>query len=239
LVDAVQTLCVTSREGVLEVHSEWGTGKISFRSGRVLHAQTADLQGEAAFSKMVSAPAGDLRLLPPEAPGSVSIARPWEDLLIDAIRGQESERDEDAEIEEHEVEPESLFQMVRKMKLMERVRFALRCGKEGRTMLIRDSSRGVQLAIISNPRITDREITLIACSKSIDEEVLRRIADNREWARHYPVRLALAGNPKTPISIAVKMLPTLMPQDVSQIAKSKDVSGLIALAARRMILQKG
>ena len=129
-----------------------------------------------------------------------------------------------AESEEQELETESLFQMVRRMKLTEKVRFALRCGKEGRTLLIRDGSRAVQLAIISNPRITDGEIAIIASSKTIDEEVLRRIAENREWVKYYPVRLALAGNPKTPISIAIKMLPTLMPQDLSQIAKSKDVS---------------
>ncbi len=223
----------------MEVRSEWGAGKISFRSGRVLHAQIADLQGEAAFSRMVSAPAGDFRLLPPEAPGTVSIARPWEDVLIDAVRGQESERDEVAESQAQELQTKSLFQMVRGMNLTQKVRFALRCEKEGRSLLIRDGSRAVQFAIISNPRITEGEIAIIASSKTIDEEVLRRIAENREWVKYYPVRLALAGNSKTPINIGIKMLPTLMPQDLSLIAKSKDVSAMIALAARRLILQKG
>lgn len=237
LVETLQSMCVTSREGVLEVHSEFGTGKIAFRSGRVLHAQLAGLEGEAAFSKMVTAVSGDFRLLIEETEENVSIVRPWEDLLIETIRHEESNREVEAEAEE-ESESDSLFQLVRKMKLLEKLRFALRCGKEGRTLLIRDPNRAVQLAIISNPRITDVEIALLACSRSIDEEVLRRIAENREWARHYPVRLALASNPKTPIAIATKLLPTLMPEDVSQIAKSKDVSALIALGARRLLLQR-
>jgi hypothetical protein len=235
LVETLQSLCVTSRGGVLEVHSEFGTGKIAFRSGRVLHAQLAGLQGEAAFSKMVGAVSGDFRLLPEEAEETVSIFRPWEDLLIETISLQESDRETEAE---EEAESELLFQLVRKMKLTEKLRFALRCGKEGRTLLIRDPNRAVQLAIISNPRITDSEVALIAWSRSIGEEVLRRIAENREWARHYPVRLALATNPKTPIAIATKLLPTLQPKDVSQIAKSKDVSALIAHGARRLLLQR-
>lgn len=238
VADAVETLCVTSKEGILEVHSEWGTGKIAFRSGRVLHAQVADLEGEAAFVKLVSAAAGDFCQLPLATEQAATIARPWEELLIEAIRGEEPDREEEAQGEELEADTASLFQMVRAMKLAEKVRFAMRCGKEGRTLLIRDGSRAVQLAVITNPRITEGEIARLACSKTLDEEILRRIAESREWTKYYPVRLALANNPKTPLATAIKMLPTLMPQDVTQIAKSKDVSALIAVAARRLILQR-
>jgi len=234
-------MCATSREGVLEVHSEFGAGKISFRSGRVLHAQLAGLEGEAAFSKMVGAVAVDFRLLLERTEERVSIVRPWEDLLIETMRLQEPDREAgiEAGTKEAQAETESLYLMVSRMKLLEKLRFALRCGREGRTLLIRDSNRGVQLAVISNPRITDGEVALIACSRSIDEEVLRRIAENRDWVRHYPVRLALVNNPKTPVALAVKLLPTLLQEDISQIAKSKDVSAHIALGARRLTLQRG
>lgn len=239
VADVVETLCLTSREGILEVQSEAGVGKIAFRSGRVLHAEVAGLEGEPAFSKMVGEAGGDFRLLPLEAEKTVTITRPWEDLLIEAVRNQELERADDAPEGEPEADTTSLYRMVRRMKLAEKVRFALKCGKEGRALLIHDGSRAVQLAVITNPRITNGEIALIACSKTIDEEVLRRVADNREWIRYYPVRLALASNAKTPLAIASKMLPTLMPQDISQIARSKDVSAFIAVAARRLLVQKG
>lgn len=239
MADAVETLCMTSREGILEVHSEWGYGKIAVRSGRVLHAQVADLEGEAAFVKLMGAAPAAFRSLPLEPELTSSIVRPWEELVIEAVRGGEPDREEESPAEEREADTATLFQMVRVMKLVERVRFAMRCGKEGRTLLIRDGSRAVQLAVISNPRITEGEIARIACTKTLDEEILRRIAENREWIKYYPVRLALANNPKTPPAIAVKLLPTLLPQDVAQIAKSKDVSTLMAIAARRLMLQKG
>lgn len=237
--EVVHTLCVTSKEGILEIQSEWGTGKIALRSGRVVQAQVANLEGEAAFSRMVSASVADLRLLPLETLPTATITRPWEDILIETVRSLQPDQEQDPRVGLQEPETESLLQMARRMKLSERVRFALRCGKEGRTLLIRDGNRAVQLAVIGNPRITEGEIALIACSRTVDEEILRRIAEQREWTKYYPVRLALAGNPKTPLAIAVKMLPTLMPQDVSQLAKSKDISAMIALAARRLMLQRG
>jgi hypothetical protein len=128
--------------------------------------------------------------------------------------------------------------MLQRMKITEKLRFTLRCDKEGRALLIRDPNRAIQLAIISNPRITDAEVTILAWSKSSDEEVLRRIADNREWIKYYPIRLGLARNPKTPVSISTRLLPTLMPEDLSQVAKSKEVPVAVAHAARRLILQK-
>jgi len=128
--------------------------------------------------------------------------------------------------------------MVKKMTLMERVRFAMKCDKEGRTLLIHDPNRSVQLSLIDNPRITHAEVAVLAWSRGSDEEVLRRISEGREWTKYYPVRLGLACNPKTELSIATKFLSTLLPEDLSKIAKSKDVPVAVAHAARRLILRR-
>ena len=125
------------------------------------------------------------------------------------------------------------------MSLMEKMRFASRCHKEGRTLLIHDPNRAVQLALISNPRITDAEVAIIAWSRSTEEDVLRRISENHEWLKHYPVRSGLAWNPKTPLLLVTRLLGTLMREDLSKIAKSKDVPVTVAHAARRLILRKG
>jgi hypothetical protein len=81
-------------------------------------------------------------------------------------------------------------------------------------------------------------VALIAWFRSADEEVLRRIADSREWVKYYPVRRGLAWNPKTPLAVVTRLLPTLMPEDLSKIAKSKDVAVVVAHAARKLILRK-
>ena len=72
----------------------------------------------------------------------------------------------------------------------------------------------------------------------MDDEVLRKIASNREWVKSYAIRMALVTNPKTPLPIAIKLVPTLTQQDLKQLAKSKTVPIGVAQAARRITFQK-
>ena len=95
------------------------------------------------------------------------------------------------------------------MNAAEKIRLALMGNKESRTILARDSNRMVQLAVISNPKISESEVTLIAASRYTDEEVFRRIAASREWMRLHQVRLALVNNPRCPLPIAGKLIETL------------------------------
>ena len=57
----------------------------------------------------------------------------------------------------------------------------------------------VAVAVIHNPRITDKEVEGIASMRTVNDEVLRLIAMNRSWARQYPIILSLARNPRTPL----------------------------------------
>jgi hypothetical protein len=91
----------------------------------------------------------------------------------------------------------------------------------------------IQIAVISNAKITDGEVASIACSRHVDEEVLRKIAADKEWMRLYPVRLALASNPKTPIAISRRLVPTLNRQDLKNLSRSKSVPNVVANEARR------
>ncbi|MCK8601241.1 hypothetical protein [Desulfoferrobacter suflitae] len=130
---------------------------------------------------------------------------------------------------------ETLFQKVQRMSTAEKVRFASRGDKEVRSLLIRDGERTIQMAVVNNPRISDGEIVSIAHSRNIHEDVLRKIAASREWIKLYPVRVALVQNPKTPMTIALRLLQTLMQKDLRAIGKSKNVPNAIARAALRSL----
>ena len=105
-------------------------------------------------------------------------------------------------------------------------------------LLARDSNRMVQLAVIGNPKLSEFEVTLIAASRSTDEEVFRKIAANREWMRLHQVRTALVNNPKCPIPIASKLVETLGHQDWKRIAASRSVPSVICAMAKRLIGKK-
>ena len=125
-----------------------------------------------------------------------------------------------------------------RMSIMERVKTAILGGKDARMILARDANRVVRRYVLANPRITDGEIASIVNSKQADEEVLRIVAEKREWMKSYQIRLGLVRNPKTPIVMAMNLLPTLMVKDLGRLAKSRDVPEAVVHHARRIYLER-
>jgi len=234
LTDLVQLICLDSVDRIVEVRSETLTGTIHIQGGQVRHAQTGDFTGQEAFFRMLTAHSGTFVTLPCSTEGDFTINVPWEQLLIEAMRFLD-ETSGVIDKEQAENRAETLLQKVLKKKAAEKIRLAMTADKETRGILIRDSNRMIQVAVISNPKITDSEVTAIAYSRQVDDEVLRRIAADKEWTKLYPVRLALVTNPKTPISISRKLVPTLNRQDLKNLSRSKSVPSLVANEARRLL----
>jgi hypothetical protein len=126
----------------------------------------------------------------------------------------------------------SLFQKIQNMSVSEKLDLARKASKEARTILIRDSNKLIQLAVVNSPKITESEILAIAMNRQVNDEVLREIAMNKEWLRIYQVRLALVNNPKTPLSIAMAQVSYLNQRDLGLLAKSKGVPRPIVIAAQ-------
>jgi hypothetical protein len=126
----------------------------------------------------------------------------------------------------------SLFQKIQTMTVSEKLDLARKASKEARSILIRDSNKLVQLAVVNSPKITESEIIGLASNRQVSEDVLKEIAMNREWLRNYQVRLALANNPKTPLSVALAQVSYLNQRDLGLLAKSKGVPRPIVIAAQ-------
>ncbi|HQI80391.1 MAG TPA: hypothetical protein PLR71_02425 [Deltaproteobacteria bacterium] len=125
----------------------------------------------------------------------------------------------------------SLYQKIQTMTVSEKLDLARKASKEARTILIRDSNKLVQLAVVNSPKITESEIVAIAANRQVTEDVLREIGMNREWLRNYQVRLALVNNPKTPLTIAMAQVTYLNQRDLGLLAKSKGVPRPLVIAA--------
>ena len=132
----------------------------------------------------------------------------------------------------------SLLQRLQGMKVSERIKLALRGNRETRMMLIRDANRMIRRFVLQNPRIADDEVIAVAKNRSADDELLRMIADNRDWTKNYQVRLSLATNPKTPLVLALRFVSGLNDRDIRSLAKSKNVSATISAAAKRIVNQR-
>jgi hypothetical protein len=231
VTDLIQFVCSSGLDYLIQMESEVGKGLMAVSSGRVIHAEAESLQGEEAFLALVEWTRGSFRAVVGTFDGTPSIDVPTEILLTDAMRRRD-ERSGGSD-EDEEGKTDSLAVAIMKMKIVEKVKLAMKGDKEARAVLIRDPSKIIQYAIISNPRISEGEVTMMAASRSIDEEILRRIANSREWMKLYQVRLALASNPKTPVPIAARLVPTLMLKDLKTLATSKTIPTAIAQTARR------
>lgn len=140
--------------------------------------------------------------------------------------------------EEEEEQAGGLFKQLLNMKMSAKIKLALKGNKEARSILVKESNKTVSLGVLKNPGITDGEVISIAASKSVLEDHLRAISMNQQWMRNYQVKSALVHNPKTPLPVALKLVPFMRESELKQLAKSRNVSGAIAQAAKRLLAQR-
>jgi len=153
----------------------------------------------------------------------------------DVARLLASESDGDAD----EAEEGNLYSIVQNMSVMQKIKLARVGGKEARSMLVKDRNRIVASAVLASPKLTETEVIAFAQNRSIGDELLRIISNNREWTKNYQIKLALTTNPKTPIPQAVKFLNYLQDKDLRNLMKSKDVPNNVSAHARRILTKKG
>jgi hypothetical protein len=132
-----------------------------------------------------------------------------------------------------------MLKLVNAMNMAQKVALATRGNKEARSILLRDSNRVVAVAAIKNPRITDQEVQAAARSRSVNDEVIRIIANSRDMTRSYGTRLALVQNPKAPLAVTMRMLPGLRATDLKAVAKSKGLPQVLVQQAHKLATQKG
>jgi len=143
---------------------------------------------------------------------------------------------EDEPLDEEEYQ--SKYQMAQAMGVSDKIKMALTGDKEWRSILIKDSNKLVSGATIKNPRITEAEVLAIAKSAVQNDEIMRVICANKEWIKNAQIRKALVENHKTPLPHALRFVATLSEKDLSTLAKSKNVSSVIASQARRILMSK-
>lgn len=96
---------------------------------------------------------------------------------------------------------------------------------------VHDPSAKVIRALLGNRHLTEEEVLIIANRKNVPADILAMIAKDKRWAESYPVRLALARNPKSPLSISLSIARYLRLFDLEEIARCH----FIPLAFRRKV----
>lgn len=132
----------------------------------------------------------------------------------------------------------NLFALIQQMSIAERLKLALKGGRDARAILIRDSNRIIQRFVLQNPRLSEDEVLGTCRNRNVDSELLRLVGENREWTRNYQIRLALSQNPKAPLSVALPFVGGLVERDLRVLAKNRNVSSAVSSRARRALLER-
>ncbi len=140
---------------------------------------------------------------------------------------------------EKALEEGPLYTRIAKMSIAHKIRLATTGSREAINMLVRDGNRLVHMAAIQSPRIQPNDIKRLASNKSMPDGVIRYIANNRDWTKHYDVMLSLVNNPKTPLADAMSFLNHLRSHDLRQLQRNRNVPQQLARQAKSMTLKRG
>jgi hypothetical protein len=132
----------------------------------------------------------------------------------------------------------TVLQRVSKLNVGQRIKLGFIGGKEERALLIRDTARLVQNAVLSSPKLTDAEAESFAASKNLQENVFREIARQRRFLKLYPVVRNLTNNPRCPLDISLTLVKTLHVYDLKSLRHNKNVPDTIRKVAAKLYTEK-
>jgi len=132
----------------------------------------------------------------------------------------------------------SALQKISQLDIKGRIQLAMKGSKEERSILIRDGTKIVALAVLESPKITDSEVEKFANQKNVLEAVLRGISMKRRFIKQYAVLRNLTFNPRTPMDVSLGLIKHLLTPDLRNLTGNKDVSDTVRKLATRMFRQK-
>jgi hypothetical protein len=160
------------------------------------------------------------------------------ELLSDATPDEAALALAAAELELDEERRKTLLQQISAMTVSQRVKFAMKGGAEARRVLIRDSNKVVQRAVLQSPRLSDQEVETFACMANLTDEILRLIGKNRNFRKNYAVVRNLLNNGKAPLDVTLNLLPMLNPLDLKKLTMNKNVPETLRTTARKLQQQR-
>jgi hypothetical protein len=118
----------------------------------------------------------------------------------------------------------------------EKIQIALHGNRDERALVLRDINKMLHPYVLRNPNLQLDEIVAIAKMNTVSPELLKQIADRREWYTRPEIAIALVRNPKVPPPIAVRLLDHVSAAELRQLAKDSRTRPAVQQAARKKVI---
>jgi hypothetical protein len=143
----------------------------------------------------------------------------------------------------HEIQPEvedrplDLHTRYRQASQQEKMQMALRGSRDERNILLRDqTAKSLHMHVLRNPQVQLDEIAAIAGMRTVAPDVLKYIAGRRDFVSRPDVASALVRNPKTPVTLAARLVGNLPQSELRQMVKMGGLREAILREARKRVL---
>jgi hypothetical protein len=110
--------------------------------------------------------------------------------------------------------------------------------KAARAILVRDISKQIAYAAIASPSMTVNEACEIAKARDVTEEILRFIANKKEWVKSSEVKHNLVFNPKCPVGLSMKFLGFMRVDELRALGRSRNVPAQLRSLALQWVNRK-
>ncbi len=137
-----------------------------------------------------------------------------------------------------EEERSSIATQIARLTVPGKVELAVKGNREVRRILSRDAASMVARAVIASPKLTEDDIVSYAASSLTHEDVLRFIAESRQWTANRQVVNALVLNPRTPPPAAIRFLKSYQTNELRALTQNRSLSAAVRQEARRLLAQR-
>jgi len=134
------------------------------------------------------------------------------------------------------VQQNSARQLLAQLSPSQKMSLALKAGRAERHHLLRDNNKVLHAYVLRNPHLGLDEVQAAAKLNSLSPEALKAISEHSEWGQNPVICAALVRNPKTPMAIALRLLPRVPLNDLRAIAKGAGRQQVV-LAARKLLVR--
>ncbi len=104
--------------------------------------------------------------------------------------------------------------------------------------LLQDPEPAVMPNLLRNPRITERDVVLLAARRPVDPKVLQHIFDSPRWIPRYAIKRALVLNPYSPTSISIRLLGLLTSRDQRLVQGISNLPRSVQHTAAKLLEQR-
>ncbi len=142
------------------------------------------------------------------------------------------------EIDDETLRTSGVYQRILKLNVTQKIALATKGDREERLILIRDSNRSVQEAVINSPKLTEQEVETIAKMRNVKDNILRSISARRDWMKSYAIVKGLANNPRTPLPVALELIKRLAVQDLKTLITDRNLPDTLRRMGKKLLDQR-